>query len=491
MKVPVDPRWISRIGVGVCCALCLVLTLTLPTAASADEITYTGLVVTDGSLGSWQFHNARVFLTYRGNTNNVVTMLAPISGGGGAAQIELNMGGAASVTIVTADRTEHANFTPGEVFVSLDLGDIFTDNPQIQPLSFFSGPRGVGFGSVSPGPKGGLEPAYPFAIQDGTADWGDILSDVNGGWASPDLLTLPMDLKHNAAYSGRAWVCVGFATIGNPCVDSYPLQTDKGELLLQQSYQQLSANTDSLNGGFVTVHSGRGPSEPDDYNTSISSEDNEGQRITYTAALVSKVKLGGKVHDHAQVFISFDSDSRQVEAFQDATSAGFINKRGRARVKIIDGEKVIDADIEPNQLYVYSDTKNATAGFGSTAGGRGYPFALTSTQDNLGLVENSLIFAVNDILASGDAATYTAPTATLTSDLRTPTLLAGGVSSCVSLNTLSAICSDLTPVALKTSKGDLILYEPYSVDPTAGNGSQAYSVNWGIFWAEKPSSEDH
>jgi len=47
----------------------------------------------------------------------------------------------------------------------------------------------------------------------------------------------------------------------------------------------------------------------------------------------------------------------------------------------------------------------------------------------------------------------------------------------------------LEPVALKTSAGDFRLSEPYTEDP-AGDGSQTYSINWGLFWAEMPAERD-
>jgi hypothetical protein len=45
----------------------------------AKPVTYTGFTITDGKLGSWSFHNARVYLTFQGDTNNVhlITPLPP------------------------------------------------------------------------------------------------------------------------------------------------------------------------------------------------------------------------------------------------------------------------------------------------------------------------------------------------------------------------------------------------------------------------------
>ena len=43
----------------------------LATRASAAPVTYTGFTITDGKLGPWEFHNARVYLTFQSDTRNV------------------------------------------------------------------------------------------------------------------------------------------------------------------------------------------------------------------------------------------------------------------------------------------------------------------------------------------------------------------------------------------------------------------------------------
>jgi hypothetical protein len=45
--------------------------------------------------------------------------------------------------------------------------------------------------------------------------------------------------------------------------------------------------------------------------------------------------------------------------------------------------------ITDGQLYVYYDVTHGSIGFGSAAGGRGYPLSLTANHDNGGMVENS------------------------------------------------------------------------------------------------------
>src|SRR5579883_2925280 len=58
-------------------AACLCLALGLVTTAAAAPVTYTGFTITDGQIGTWQFHNARVVLRFDGDTNNVQLVQFP------------------------------------------------------------------------------------------------------------------------------------------------------------------------------------------------------------------------------------------------------------------------------------------------------------------------------------------------------------------------------------------------------------------------------
>src|ERR1700730_3551823 len=150
----------------VCLLLFCALTASLlATAAIAAPITYTAFTDTDGKIGSWSFHNARVYLTFHGDTSTVQTIDVPnIFITGTMAEAVLNATGTASVTIITAQKTVHARFLPNQLFVSLDHGTL--PGP-------FKGGRGVGFGMFPASAPGGIEPTYPLALEDGTIDWGD------------------------------------------------------------------------------------------------------------------------------------------------------------------------------------------------------------------------------------------------------------------------------------------------------------------------------
>jgi hypothetical protein len=470
----------------VCLLLFRALTASLlATAAIAAPITYTAFTDTDGKIGSWSFHNARVYLTFHGDTSNVQTIDVPnIFITGTMTEAVLNATGTASVTIITAQKTVHARFLPNQLFVSLDHGTL--PGP-------FQGGRGVGFGMFSATAAGGIEPTYPLAFEDGTIDWGDALTP------SAAIQSLSTDLKHSTVFSGRALSCINFPADLSCSAPAPALKTDKGDFFLYAPYLNVIAE-DELNGGFFTAHLGEeesGDSESsgggDESGMSQPAQSSRSKKpITYTGALISNAKLDGHVYQNAQIYISFDADRSTALPFQDAQSAGYINATGQGRLKIVHGSSVTSADFAPNQLYAYFDKTHGSVGIGSKAGGRGYPFTVTRNEDVQGLVENSTIGAITDILSGTRVTDFTPQTATLVTDLTNQTVLSGAASSCVSFDPATSVCSALTPIALKTSAGDFYLYEPYTDDETPiGNsppdGTHPYSINWGVWWSEIPA----
>ena len=79
--------------------------------AVAAPITYTGFLITDGQLGKWSFHNARVILTFESDTTYVQTLDATCVGTTAA----YNPTGAARVTIVDHERTVTARLSPNQM----------------------------------------------------------------------------------------------------------------------------------------------------------------------------------------------------------------------------------------------------------------------------------------------------------------------------------------------------------------------------------------
>jgi hypothetical protein len=445
--------------------------------AEAKKVTYTGFTITDGKLGSWAFHNARVYLTFESDTDDVQfiqPLIDPSNPSFGTVDILINQTGKASVLIIASDRIVAARFAPNQIFVSLDLGDTFSA-PHL-------GARGVGFGSVT---ATGLEPAYPLGVEDGTVDWGDINEDNSDAVASSELAQLPLDLVNKSGLSGRAWSCVGFP---NGCAAANPLHTvGMGDLYLYSSY------TDSfgqpLSAGFFVTEVGE--SAESQLSTALFGGlfARSAHPITYHGSLLSDVTIGGNTYRGAQVNLSFAADTSTVVPF--SAGHGFTNSIGKARVTVVSGAKTISAEFDPGLLYVYYDIDHASIGFGSIGPGgsqeSGYPLSLTAHQDNDGLVENSSVGAVADLtLTPANASNYSPATAGLTTDLRNATTLSGAASSCIGFDPVTSTCGSLTPPALHTNKGDFYLFEPYRHDATAST-STTYSVNWGVFWAEMPS----
>ena len=478
-----------------CAFLCAPATLLLTSAAYAKPITYTGFTITDGKLGQWEFHNAQVYLSFQSDTHNVRSLTPPIDPNdslSGTVDTYINSMGSASVTIISGQRVVRATFAPGQIFVSLDLGDTL-NAPHL-------GGRGVGFGSFcDPAPEC-IEPAYPLGIEDGTIDWGDIVDDQ--GKASRALARLSTDLQHDAAFSGRAWVCPGFPDFTCPPATT-PLKTDQGDLYLYQPYQLFDQSTgtsypdDSLSAGFFIADASGGRGS-DDVRVSAPTPASLGRwssSITYHAYVISDVTLGRQHFTGAQVYLSFEADTRTVKPPTKNTAYRYINRVGRARVRVISNGRSFSADFAPGQLYVFYDVVHSNIGFGSYAGGIGYPLSLTDNRDPDTLTENSTLGAVSDLtrgLPEGADYYYSDATAGLATDLTNGTALSGAASSCVSFDPPTSACTNLMPVPLHTSLGDFFLFEPYTaVDPTTdGSQPQPHTVNWGVFWTELAPHRD-
>jgi len=205
--------------------------------------------------------------------------------------------------------------------------------------------------------------------------------------------------------------------------------------------------------------------------------------ITYHGYTIADVTLGNRHFTRAQVYLSVDSDGANTVPFSGGNSHGYMNSGGKAHVTVVASGRSFSADFAPGQIYVYFDVGTGSVGFGSTAGGPGYPLSVTGITDDDGLVENSSVAAVADIINTpGDAQLYSPATTMLVTDLTNPTVLSGGASSCAAadFDPLNSICTDLTPKALRTNRGEFTISQPYTADHGAGQ----YSVNWGLFWSE-------
>ena len=92
-------------------------------------VTYTGFTITDGQLGHWKFQrkfqNARVYLTFKGDTKDVQFVQVPVAPTDptlGSVDAYIQQTGVASVTIFSGGKSVHATFAPNQILITSDLG---------------------------------------------------------------------------------------------------------------------------------------------------------------------------------------------------------------------------------------------------------------------------------------------------------------------------------------------------------------------------------
>jgi hypothetical protein len=425
-----------------------------------QPITYTGFFVTDGQLGSWQFHNARVILTFRSDTRFIQTVNLTCFGQNAV----YNPVGVATITIADHDRVVTARFRQNQIFVSFDQDA-----------------GAVGFGSFAPGGvydnvtcahTDGLTPTYPLGLHHGTTDGNVGCSDCS----------FPETLQGTAGFSGKAYTCAGIPQVTDCQPPSWALKTDHGDLYLAEPYQEDDIQWGlslSLNGGFFFQEPGFF-SSPLPASIFAPASPVPTSSITYHMFLVSDVSLNGQLYPNASVHLSLRSDVAHVTPLPNGDPYSAMNSHGVASVDITSNGHTISAKFAPNQIYAYIDP-TAGAGFGSQSGGQAYPAVVAPTFPH---GDTELFASVANILI-GNAANYTwaaydysGPTNDLayTADLKQETLLADYVVSCTDFNFVLGTCDNLpNSTRLATDKGDFYLYQSYN---WYGNTS----INWGVFW---------
>jgi hypothetical protein len=452
-------------------AVCLMCSFGL----GQQPITYTGFMITDGQLGSWQFHNARIVLTFRSNTS-FVQKINPACVMG--QNVVYNPTGVATITIADHERVVTARLARHQIFVSFDQDA-----------------GGVGFGSYAPGGvfvndatcanAAGLTPTYPLGLHHGTMDNAGC-SGCTG--TSPNQNAFPDNLQGTVGFSGKGYTCNGVpqSTVCQP--PTWALKTDHGDLYLAEPYQEddiFWGESLSLNGGFFFQEPGyfNFPLPPSVLAPSSSVPTGS---ITYHMLLVSDVSLNGHLYQNASVHLTLRSDVSRVTPMPNGDPFASMNSSGVARVDITSGGRTVSARFDPGQLYVYFDPATG-AGFGSTTGGQAYPAVLAPTYIH---VDTELFAGVANILIgstannSGAASGYSGPTYDLanTIDLKQETLLADYVSSCTDFNFVNGQCDNLpSSRKLTTNNGDFYLYEVYNSSSQLFNDVKS-SNSWGVFW---------
>lgn len=216
--------------------------------------------------------------------------------------------------------------------------------------------------------------------------------------------------------------------------------------------------------------------------------------VTYTASVVTDIKIGAMRYHNAAVTITFTGDTNQIRPVLDQTgqpiasdicpsannpqSSGidgmgpyfFALAKGRASISVESQGHTHSATFLPGQIFVSFDTCNGGIGFGSFTGSSGiepaYPLAFSA--------------------GTAMSFTYNAPHPLTTSGNFT-----GYAWSCVGFaevaSHLSTSCTSPDAYPLHTSAGDVSIYMPYQYYLGQVNGTSndisphSGSVNRGIF----------
>ena len=226
----------KRLSSSELAAAFLVSAFALCASARADPVVFTAYTVTDGTLGSLNFSDAPVTITFRGDTGDI----SMAESGGVVVQYRIDLGHA-TVAVTVLGKTTVAQITDGQIYVHYDVQ------------------AGViGFGSTAPI----TNPYYPLTLAcshpysqcyynaNGTAFASnqivsalariDADSATSTGY-SGNIATLPQTLTQSGLFTGylnACWVTY-FSSSGPPCPSRPPaaraIQTDLGGLLLQDA----------------------------------------------------------------------------------------------------------------------------------------------------------------------------------------------------------------------------------------------------------------
>jgi len=201
--------------------------------AWAAPMVYTGIVVTDVRIDRKLMHNATLTITFEGDTADITPVLDPAAGTPitsayctGPSFFYITKG-ATQMRIEYHGRAQVANVANNQIFVALD-----------------SCSGGMGFGSFL---GSGLEPAYPLAFTQGTAQFATGVTNPRSG---PSVG--PGALAQVASTTGVAWSCLGFPPLGDGHLhgtttgacnspDNSPIKSNIGNIFVYQPYYETDA----------------------------------------------------------------------------------------------------------------------------------------------------------------------------------------------------------------------------------------------------------
>ena len=207
--------------------------------------------------------------------------------------------------------------------------------------------------------------------------------------------------------------------------------------------------------------------------------------MSYTASLVTDIKVGGRSFHNAAVTFTFVGDTNDITAVVDgqgnqisstlctpATGWFFWLTKGSASFAVHSNGKTVAGHFAQGQIFVALDTCNGGIGFGSYTGPTGtefaYPVAFT--------LGTAMAAALN-----GSGLSYSG-------------MMSGNAWSCIGFPpTGSSVlpytgCYDPSPYPLHSDKGDVFVYLPYALTTTSngavyGNvyGNHIGTLNRGTF----------
>jgi len=213
----------------------LALAFALCAGARADPVVFTAYTVTDGSLGSLNFSDAPVTITFRGDTGDISTT----ESGGVVQQYRIDIGHA-TVAVTVLGNTTVAQITEGQIYVHYDV---------------LAGVIGFGSNAINPYYPLTLACSHPYSQcfynANGSAySSNQIVSalariDANPASSagySANIATLPQTLTQSGLFSGylnACWVPYFSGNGGPPCPSRPPaamaILTNLGGLFLQDA----------------------------------------------------------------------------------------------------------------------------------------------------------------------------------------------------------------------------------------------------------------
>lgn len=207
--------------------------------------------------------------------------------------------------------------------------------------------------------------------------------------------------------------------------------------------------------------------------------------VTYTLQTVADGRIGLHPFYEARVTIVMWSDTSYVTNGTGSSAGYYENKTGPAQITITDGSRSITAHFAPGEVYVYFDSVNGIAGFGSRIA-PGYPFSLGCADSPNQATYNAQTY--DCLTGDGGNGEYRGTLSAVTSgfvsyplSLSSTALMTGATHSCAGLYNFSGYysgdlgwCPSAATQGLRTDRGTL-----YVEDQIGGSTGGYGPFSWG------------